>query len=391
MISTNTNWDAKNALMAKQPIYAMEIAGQTTVYTTADLAAAGVTGTLPTYQPWLMTPQGAAQSIDPVQARSTLGELQCDVVDVGGAIRTLVGTTVLGGETLTLLAGWPGIAWSEFVVVQTYQIYKIVPASGYGRWTFYARDWQLLTKKTLAVHPENGGLLTQDNPWYLSGTPCEIVQALALYGLGLDAGRLDIDGIQALDSPTEGIYSPWRPFLFALTEPFTVLQFLETEIFKPSGLYAVVTPEGKISLRSWRPPAAGVSPVFAFDQDNMTKLPEIDRLEVVNEVVFRYDYDGSAYEQEVYFLEATSLTTYGRTTQWVVESKGLRSEWGAYGFAQWAAGRLFRRLAGTPTGLRGGAPVLDIEAFLMTLPVWVGDLVTLTHPLMPDLMTGRWG
>ena len=75
----------------------------------------------------------------------------------------------------------------------------------------------------------------------------------------------------------------------------------------------------------------------------------------------------------------------------MVESKGLRSEWGGYAYAQWVASRLFRRLAGAPTGLRGGAPTLEVEAFLMTLPVWVGDVVTVTHPLMPDLMTGRWG
>jgi hypothetical protein len=27
----------------------------------------------------------------------------------------------------------------------------------------------------------------------------------------------------------------------------------------------------------------------------------------------------------------------------------------------------------------------------MTLPVWVGDYVTVSHPLMPDLMTGALG
>ena len=63
MITTNTNWYARNAAMAKTPIYAMLIGGQPTVYTTHDLA-----------------------------------------------VRTLVGSTTLEGSTLVLSVGYPGLA-----------------------------------------------------------------------------------------------------------------------------------------------------------------------------------------------------------------------------------------------------------------------------------------
>src|SRR5581483_10580671 len=111
MITTNAAWDIKNAQMAKQPIYALVISGVATVFTTADLARDGVTGTLPVFEPWLKVPQGASQTIDVVNGTSSIGELQCEVVDQGGFVRTLVGTNSLCGSTATLLVGYPGIAW----------------------------------------------------------------------------------------------------------------------------------------------------------------------------------------------------------------------------------------------------------------------------------------
>ncbi len=390
MITTNTNWDARNAAAGKQPIYVMELSGHATVYSTRDLAGSGVTGTLPTCRPWLLTPKGAGQSVDVVNGTSTIGELTCEVIDQGGELRTLIGTTTLEGATLTLLVGYPGIAFNEFVALQTYQIYKVTPSSGYTSWCFQARDRQLLAKKTVALHPENGDYLSPDNPWYLGGSPTEIMQAVVLFGLECDASVLDLAAIQALESPAEGLYSAARPYLFALQDSFGAKQFLETEIYKSSGLHAMVTNTGQISLRSFRAPAASAAPVFAFTADNTCGLPEIDRMNVINEIIFRLDYDGSGYRSELFFLESDSLAEYGRTSQWVIESQGLRTELGGQGYAQWAAARMFKRFAGT-VGLRGGAPTVQIEAFLATAPVWVGDYVSLSHPLMPDLSTGALG
>jgi len=393
VITTSTNWATANSQTAKMPIYAFAIAGQATVYTTHDLLAFGVTGTLPSYQAWLKTPQGASQTIDPVNGRSSIGELTCEVLDVGGAVTAVAGGNTVDGSIVTLSVGYPGIAWSEFVVLQTYQLYKSVPSPGYTSWIFTSRDKQILTRKTIYLHPENGALLSGDNPWYLCGTPAEIFQAVALFGLGLDASVIDRTQCVTLDSPAEGLYAGVRPFEFAITESFQAQQFLESDVFKPAGMYPVVKNTGQISLRGPRPPAAGVAGavVCDFNENNLCTLPVVDRMPVVNEVIFRFDYDGSAYQTERYYLEATSLTTFGRGQQWVCESKGLRTELGGQWFAQWAATRLFRRFAGTPTALRGGAPTLQIEAFLMTLPVWAGDYVTVTHSKLPDVTTGAIG
>jgi len=394
MIQTSSAWNGANSQLAKMPIYAFVISGQATVYTTHDLTRFGITSA-PAFEPWLVTPKGASQSIDIVQCTSSIGDLQCEVVDVGGAVRLLVGENTLVGSTATLLVGYPGLDWTQFAILQTYVIYKINPSDGYTSFLFICRDAQILQKATIYLHPENGALLSKDNPWYLCGSPIDCYTSILLFALGLPATQLDLATLLAMNGPSEGLYYAARPFQFAITESFQAKQFIETEILKPSLIYQIVTNAGQFSLRAPRPPAAGPVPVFTFTQDNMTILPKVDRMQIYNEAVWQFDYGGaggSGYQNFSTFLEAESISTFGRgTTQFSVTSQGLRTEYGAFWWTEDISWRLFRRFAGTPTGLRGGAPTYNIEAFLMTLPVWVGDYVAVTHPKIPNLLTGALG
>jgi hypothetical protein len=387
MIATNAAWDAKNAGLAKKPIYVFTIGGEARVYSTHDLVAEGVTGTLPDFRAWLKTPRGASQTIDVLRGTSSIGELECEVVDQAGAVRGLVGGTTLEGRSATLSVGYPGIGYAEFVALYSYRLYKITPSRSYTSWVFRARDRQLETKRTIYINPLNGANIRESNPWILQGTPGEIIQAVFLFALNRPVAELDTAVFQQLDSGAEGLYKTVRPFLFVLTEAFEAKQFIETEICRAAGLYPVVDNLGRLSVRAFRPPAAGPAAGYTFDQNNMIVLPEIDRMPIINEIVFKVDDGGT----EMVFIEATSVSTYGRAGQHVIESKGLKSVLGAQWFCQEVASRLFRRFAGTPTALRGGAPVARIESFLLTLPVWVGDYVNVTHPQMPDLLTGTLG
>ena len=391
MIVTTTTWNTANAKTAKMPIYAFAIAGQATVYTTHDLVRAGITGTLPAYEPWLKTPQGASQTIDVVNGSSSIGELTCEVIDVGGAVRELVGTQTLEGSQVVLSVGYPGIAWTDFAVLQTYLLYKINPSPGYTSFYFVARDLQLLQKITIYTHPENGLPLSESNPWYLCGTPAEIFQAVTLFALGLSVAQIDRTTMLALDSPVENIFAPWRPFEFWLTDSFNAKQFLETEVFKAAGLYQVVLASGQLSLRSMRPPMAGAAPVFTFTESNLLTFPEWDRQPVVNAAVWSFDKTGSGYGNYNTYLQATSISQYGQGQQFALQSSGLRSYLGAFAFTAWMTGELFRRFGGLAPGIKGGAPLLKVRAMLMSLPVWVGDYVALTHTKMPDITTGALG
>ena len=112
---------------------------------------------------------------------------------------------------------------------------------------------------------------------------------------------------------------------------------------------------------------------------------------MVNQAVWQFDSDGSGYGNYETFIEATSVSQYGRGNQFAISSAGLRTELGAFGFAEWVTSRLFRRFSGVAPAIKGGAPLLTLRAFLMTLPVWVGDYVALTHTKMPDITTGALG
>ncbi len=391
MITAPSDWNAANALLAKTPIYLMAIAGQPVNYTTHNLAAMGVTGTLPIYSVWLKTPQGASQTIDVQTGSSSIGELELEVVDMDGSIRTLCGGTTLAGTKVTLSVGYPGIAITSFVPLHTYTIYKVNPSKDYTSWIFTARDQQMVTKRTIWYHPENGEAIADTNPWILQGTPCEIAQAVWLFALGIPLSAVDRATLLTLDSDAQGLYNASRPFQFILTEAVDADQFLENEIFKASGLYPVVTNTGQLSLRASRPPAAGPTGLFTFTEDNMIVLPELDRLDIYNEIIVNFDYDGSNYNSQVVYIEADSVSAFGIAGQLTIDSQGLRTAFGAEWFIEDMANRYFRRFAGTPAGLRGGAPTIKIQAFLATLPVWVGDYVLVTHPLMPNVLTGALG
>ena len=100
---------------------------------------------------------------------------------------------------------------------------------------------------------------------------------------------------------------------------------------------------------------------------------------------------GQSYQNYETFLQAASISQYGRGNQFSVTSAGLRTECGAFPFTEWVTERLFRRFGGVAPGIKGGAPLLNLRAMLMTLPVWVGDYVALTHSKMPDITTGALG
>lgn len=391
MISTTTAFNTANAKLAKTPIFIFQIGGQATVYSTHDLVKQGITGTLPAYEPWLRIPTGANQTIDVQGGTSSIGEMECEVIDYGGAIRTLIGGTTLEGSSATLLVGYPGTAITDFATLNVYTLYKIIPSQYYNSYLFRSKDIQLDARATIWNHPINGYPLADDNPWILQGTPCEIIQAIWLMGLAMDTSTLDRATMVTLDSLAEGLYCGSRPYLFQMNQPFTAKDFLENNIYKSAGLYPVVTNTGQYSVRAPRAPAAGATPVFAFTQDNVTVLPVYDKADILNDLLWNIDpdYQGN-YDTTLLYVDATSIGNYGLSNQRQVQSDGLRSELGAQWFAEEISQRLFSRFAGT-TGLRGGAPILQVEAFFMTLPVWTGDYVSLTHPLVPNLFTGGLG
>ncbi|MDE2097873.1 MAG: hypothetical protein KGL39_11540 [Patescibacteria group bacterium] len=394
-----SDWSTANAKLAKMPIYVFSILPNDSVvtpnpqvwYTTHNLNNYGITGSLPSFSTLLKTPAGSTQTVDIMNGTSSIGELQCEVIDPSGAVMAYIGANVLEGATCTLSVGYPGIAWSSFVVLHTYQIYKIIPSKDYTSWLFISRDRQINEKLMVVYNPANGDQISTSNPWIVQGTAPEVILQVWLWGLGLPLDTVDLAGLWALNSAGVGLF-PSRPFCFVITQAFEAKQWLEEQIYKPCGLYPLVNNLGQLGAQPSRPPAAGPSPVITLDVTNVTVLPEWDRQPILNEVVYQADQDatGGFGSYQVY-VQGGSVSQYGCAGQLTINSAGLRSAYGAQAFCEDVADRLFSRFAGAPENLKGGAPVLQVEAFLMTIPVWVGDYVYLTYALMPNPFTGTNG
>jgi len=90
------------------------------------------------------------------------------------------------------------------------------------------------------------------------------------------------------------------------------------------------------------------------------------------------------YYNTLAFEQTRSLQTYQQAAIHQIESTGLRLARGGSLMAYLISDRIFRRYAFAPA-------VYRFKAFLSALPVELGDLVWLTHPLVPDYYRGRMG
>ncbi|HMD97334.1 MAG TPA: hypothetical protein VKM93_08435 [Terriglobia bacterium] len=203
---------------------------------------------------------------------------------------------------------------------------------------------------------------------------------------------LDVPGVLALrDGQFSGVW-----FEFSITRPIDLKSFIEDQILKVLGLYTIARADGRLSLKSMKSPQ-NQTPVFAFTGKNIQGIPQVQRRNVTNVVTVKTDVDGYGsslvlgpttaarqYYNTLTFEQPRSLRTYQQAAIHQIESTGLRLVRGGSLMAYLISDRIFRRYAFAPA-------VYRFKAFLSALPVELGDLVWLTHPLVPDYHQGRMG
>ncbi|MGH9770739.1 MAG: hypothetical protein ACRD4Q_03415 [Candidatus Acidiferrales bacterium] len=179
-------------------------------------------------------------------------------------------------------------------------------------------------------------------------------------------------------------------FEFQITRPVDGKQFIEDQILKVLGLYMIVRPDGRLSLKSMKSPSIQ-TPVMALNQRNIVGIPETTRQRIVNVVTVKLNVENSgvttaarAYDFQVAFEQQESLIRYNQIFNQQIEATGLVLPYGGYMRAQMIADRIFRRHAFAP-------PAYRVKAFLSTVTVELGDYVWLNHPLVADFQTGRLG
>jgi hypothetical protein len=369
-----------------------------------------------TTAPLLKLPSGAGQQVSDREGSSSIGQFDVEVVeDSARSLGAVMQQQELHGRKVQLRMGYAGLKAPQFPVFETFEVDRVDVGEDGTSWKLRLVDPKRSTRARIFLNA------TQDSPTILAGNPMDILLAVYQNELGIgqnphlgpDAwilydgagpGYLQqinehhstyvtnpalINPNRCLDVATilayrNGLFR--NSYLeFSIPEPQDAKQWIESEIYKALGGYSVVNAHGQITPRFWlAPPLAGLAPVYAFDSRNLLTLPTSERAPIVNQVVFRLDYDGSQFQTVLFFVSGTSFSRFGLQGQQVIESKGLRAARQGILHASVLATKLFRRYDSL-------VPVWTIDAFHQALTVETGDIVSLTHPKVLDPLTNTRG
>jgi hypothetical protein len=399
----------------------------------------------PSMLPYLIIPAGQNQSVRDVDGASSVGQFSIECIDPSGALKALAAQANLLGQMATFSLGFPGLAAGDFTTMHTVQITDVgfdstgkvkITCGDVQRFFTGAILWaqggpdEYLPGNPATVQPIGPSWLPNDlqassnNPRWLSGNPLDIYLAAMQNELGvgqdpallpaLGSGNteglatanpfwakylpgeaatlinpnqyLDVPGILAL---RDGTFSgDW--FEFKITSPVEAKGWLEDNILKPLGLVSVVHSNGLLSLKAMKNPQ-NQSPVFAFTQKNVMGIPQVSREPIINVLTMRMDVNDAlpttasrAYDNQVTYEQQTSIYQFRRIFNQQVEATGLRAAYGGFLRSFLLADRVFRRYG-------FGTPHYQVKAFLTSVTAEIGDYVSLTHPLVPDLKSGQVG
>lgn len=402
----------------------------------------------------MQTPTGASQTANELEGTSSIGAMTVKCIDPNGTLKQLAAQDALIGKVVQFQMGFPSLSIGDFVTLHTLQITQVgwdssgmitLTCSDIQRfiqgqqiwWAGGPGEWSPGQTAVQPVGPAagaNGFPVSQDNPRFVQGNPVDILLAALQneLGVGQDPSLRGSNYILSQLAPVydeQQNYDPLPPppgwaiftpgndstlinpnsyvdvdqflsvrdsqlsgdfFEFVITRPIDGKQFIEDQILKPMGLYLIVGADGKLRLKPMKP-LPYQTPVFNLTTNNIIGIPETARQPIINMVTAQIDVDNSglstaarAYDGQLTYQQQTSLERYQQVYEQQVEATGLRTNYGATMRSWTLADRIFRRHSFAP-------PVYNVAAHLAALAVELGDLVSLTHPLLVDFQTGKRG
>jgi len=401
MITTNASFDTYHALDYIIPIYLIHFDGETTDY--CNFSPVSPDNTIKEY---LLNISGLDQRKTPQEGRSSIGGIQFEILDVDDEITALLATDTAAyfqARKVTIKAGYLGMTEANMLTIGTNLKVNSLKLSGDGTaYLFEAADPMKAFQKYIFRGADDSNVVLQGNCINVllsiltsSGTPGTngaYDSLAAVNGLNLDSTEVDITGIEAIRDNYYPGNSHWMHI--TITDKEQAMSFLQREFFKPFNLTPAVTSAGLFTVKPFKPPLAATTEVQTFDEDVIVALPKLDfnLAELVNEVDFKYDHDGSDFTTVDYHQDSTSLTNRLRGIKPIsIESKGIHST---------VSGVSLNMFAGVISNQRG----LSIFNRYATPPVkisfntlfyqWLsefGDVVPFTHSKLPDIVAGTKG
>ena len=410
----NTNWSAAADDRQQIPVYFLRIDGRGVDYSTAPVRNASTTKTV-----LMGLPTGLTIRLDPISGIRPVSSVRVPLLDVNGEITKLIATEAhdaylssLINRRATIYGGYRHLDESDYAAVFAGRITHAEMAHGTTEYLL------TITDPTRLLDGEIMSNATSDKPTTIAGNPVNVYWSImtgtfstthatfpltevstdsastsAPTGLGIDTS--DINEDQLVEQ--RDAWYPNALVKVTFVAPETAKTHLQREFFRVFQCWPVISQDGKIGLRFYVP-AIPSSSAEEITEDDIVGEPTWARLyrDHLNKYVYYGNYDASAdsYDAVLYDTEPTSDTddqaATGETIIYEVKSRWLRNdlanddgETGA-DLSEDLAARMRLRYLKTPAQI-----AINVGFQLSRLEE--GDVVAVSHPTIPDLLTGTRG
>ena len=412
MLAGNANFNAKADLADQAPVYFATVAGiSNRLYSTAKVQSVpgGTTEKIV-----LDLPEISPGGIDLLEGSWTVAQVRLKFFDVGGEASLLFG---VGGASapvatwknrhVTLWGGYRDLGWADYVKLFTGPAVGLELGPALGSYILTLADTSYMLDGELAT------AATADEPATIRGNVVNVFASLlrgvfstsdahfpllevstasagvssAPTGLGIPDALLDIAGMKAeRDS--------WRPddtVELEFRAPEAAREYLRREFFRVFQARLCLLGNGSLGFRFNRPPMPATSaPVL--DLGTIAEVRSWAQLleDHLNKFTIRGDHDPDA-DPEFADLYADSTTEdtddrteTGETVEYVIESRWLRTADDGVFLASDLAAHI-RQVWLVPPAL------VSVGVNFRQRRIEPGDVVAVTHPLIPDLRSGVRG
>ena len=422
MQSASANFLTKNALAYKSPVYLVHFEGENIDYVTSVQIGSPDNDLISCVKKI----SGASQKITPEEGRSSIGSVTISLLDYH--------VIAEGIEWASGISWGSGLEWAaetnyqhritNLIASDAYNLHrkKAIIKGGYAGndeadmltiftgWVTDIEMWDDGLGYEITITDLQRWMQreifkeAEDTPVVFGGNPMTILLQIltSIAGDRTNGDYDEFDGINALGidddliavSHIEAERDKWFAgvhFSFDIRERIVAKTFLEDEIFKPCNIYPIIKGNGIFDVKVFRPPLPEEwGSVQSFDEDTIIGIPGWNQnlSAMINECEFDYDHDAddNEFDTQTYFLDSTSITNRGPGKKSLkIESKGITTIKDGLEFITRRKTRVFGRYANGPP------PELNFSTFFSRQLSEAGDIVPITHSLIPNLETGARG
>jgi hypothetical protein len=376
MIPASTNWQNAAAQGNLMPIHALTInksGGGVLMVLTREYP--GGSPVSPNH--WIASISGGGTTGDILGGSASNGELSVGVLDMGKALTELLTTTTLEGLMATLTSGFTNLALSDYLPLGTYIINAVKSDKSNLRYNLSLRDPGLKLQNLAYLVGDDGWPTSDGHQVTVQGNPMDILTELLETECGYPSSALNLPAIANFHDNLFG----GNVMTFYLSQSPQAMAFLQQEIFSPLAGYGFWNYAGQYT--PYYPlPLGPVTPVASLTTRNiMSPIPTYDAGPFVGSLAHLLDYDGQNFLSAVMNDYGPAINAYGLPELTTKQSRGLRSADGGVLLCRLAQAAIFRRYGLKPR-------LLKLKCFWSQVTAEIGDVVSVTHPLIPDLATG---